>query len=67
MAQATTYSFEAKIASRGYHAYKKTTWFNAKEGDEFQVEIETNKDSIKKLILMHVQYALKANILMSRE
>ena len=31
IAQATTYSFDAKIASRGYHAYKNTTWFNAKE------------------------------------
>ena len=42
MAQATTYSFEAKIAPRGYHVYKNTTWVNAKEGDEVQVEIDTN-------------------------
>ena len=37
MAQATTYSSEAKIASRGYHVYKNTIWVNAKEGDEVQV------------------------------
>ena len=43
MAQATTYSFETKIAFRGYHVYKNTIWLNAKEGDEVQVEIETNK------------------------
>ena len=47
MAQVTTYSFEAKIASRGYHVYKNTAWVNAKEGDEVQVQIETNKDSAK--------------------
>ena len=47
MAQATTHSFEAKITSRGYHIYKNTTWVNAKDGDEVQVEIEINKDSIK--------------------
>ena len=44
MAQATTYSFEAKIASRGYYIYKSTTWVNTKESDEVQVEIERNKD-----------------------
>ena len=47
IAPETTYSIDAKITSRGYHAYKNTTWFNAKEGDELQVEIETNKISIK--------------------
>ena len=47
MAQAITYLFEAKITSRGYHIYKNTTWVSAKEGDEVQVEIEINKDSIK--------------------
>ena len=47
IALATTYSIDAKIASRGYHACKNTTWFNAKEGDDLQVEIETNKISIK--------------------
>ena len=43
----TSYSFEAKIASRGYHVYKNTTWMDAKVGDEIKVEVETNKDSIK--------------------
>ena len=47
MTPATIYSFEAKITSRGYHVYKSTTWDNAKEGDEVQAEIKTNKDSIK--------------------
>ena len=47
MAQATTYSFEAKIASRRYHAYKDTGGVNAKESNEVQTEVETNKDSIK--------------------
>ena len=47
MAQATNYSFEAKIAPRGFHVYKSTTWDNAKEGDEVEAEIKTNKDSIK--------------------
>ena len=47
MGQATTYPFETKIASRGHHVYRITTWVNVKEGDEGQVEIETNKDSIK--------------------
>ena len=47
MRQATTYPFEAKIASRGHHVYRITTWVNVKEGDEGQVEIETNKDSSK--------------------
>ena len=42
MFQATTYSFEAKIAPRGYHVYENTTWFNAKERNEVQVQIKTN-------------------------
>ena len=48
MAQAAEFcSFQAKIASRGYHVYKNTTWVDAREGDEVQVDIETNKESIK--------------------
>ena len=39
--------FQAKIASRGYHVYKYTTWVDAREGDEVRVDIETNKESIK--------------------
>ena len=43
MAQAAEFcSFQAKIASQGYHAYKNTTWVDAKEGDEVQLDIETN-------------------------
>ena len=45
MAQAKTYSFEAKIASYGYHVSKNTAWFNLNKGNEVQVEIKTNKDS----------------------
>ena len=41
------YSFKAKIASRGYHVFKETSWSNAKEGDEVKVELETNKSSKK--------------------
>ena len=41
------YSFKAKIASRGYHVFKETSWSNAKEGDEVKVELETNKSSSK--------------------
>ena len=39
------YSFKAKIAFRGYHVFKETSWSNAKEGDETKVELETNKSS----------------------
>ena len=41
------YSFKAKIASRGYHVFKESSWSNAKEGDEVKVELETNKSSNK--------------------
>ena len=41
------YSFKAKIASRGYHVFKETSWSVAKEGDEAKVELETNKISNK--------------------
>ena len=41
------YSFKAKIASRGYHVFKETSWNNAKEGDEVKVELKTNKSSNK--------------------
>ena len=38
MEEATTYSFEANIASRGYHP-----WVNKNEDDEVQAEIERKK------------------------
>ena len=37
------YSFHSKIASRGHHVYRNSTWRNAKSGDKVKVEIETNK------------------------
>ena len=40
MATVVVYSFEAKIASRGYHAYKKTSWSKAKDREEVKVELE---------------------------
>ena len=54
------YSFKAKIASRGYHVFKETSWSNAKEGDEVKVELETNKSS-KKLTHMLVPFVRKRN------
>ena len=39
------YSFDSKIASRGYHMHRKSTWENAKSGDKVKMEIETNKSS----------------------
>ena len=39
------YSFDTKIASRGYHVQCNSTWQNAKSGDKVKVEIETNKSS----------------------
>ena len=47
MAEATTYSFEVKIATPGYHVYFKITQAHPNEGNEVQVEIKRNKDSIK--------------------
>ena len=44
------YSFKAKIASRGYHVFKETSWSNAKEGDEVKVELETNKSLTNMLV-----------------
>ena len=43
MPSSTKYSFKAKIASRGYHVFKETTWNNVKEGDSVRVDVETNK------------------------
>ena len=39
------YLFDSKIASRGYHVYRYSTWKNAKSGDKVKVETETNKSS----------------------
>ena len=37
------YSFQAKIAARGYHVYKTLVWSNAKQEDFVPVEIEIDK------------------------
>lgn len=42
------YSFEAIIASRGYHVYKELSWADATAGEEVKVELETNHMSIAK-------------------
>ena len=39
------FSSDIKIASRGYHVYRNSTWQNGKSGDKVKVEIETNKSS----------------------
>ena len=39
------YTFQAKIAARGYHVYKNLAWSNAKQGDFVTVEIQTDKES----------------------
>ena len=36
------YSVDSKIASRGYHLYRDSTWQNAKS-KKVKAEIETNK------------------------
>ena len=41
------YSFQEKIAARGYHVYKNLAWSNAKLEDFVTVEIETDKESKK--------------------
>ena len=42
------YSFDSKIASRGYHVYRNFTWQNAKTGHKLKVESE--KSELSKLI-----------------
>ena len=42
------FSFQAKIAARGYHVYKNLAWStysNAKQEDFITVEIGTDKES----------------------
>ena len=33
------YSFDSKIASRGYHVYRNSAWQNAKSGHKVKVEM----------------------------
>ena len=39
----SSYNFQATIASRGYHAYKETTWSNAKVNEKVKIRTETEK------------------------
>ena len=40
-----SFSFQTKVASRGFHVFKNTIWENAKMGEEISVQIETNEAS----------------------
>ena len=37
-------SFQTKVASRGFHIYKNTTWKSVNIGQEISVSLETNED-----------------------
>ena len=41
------FSFQAKIAARGYHVHKSLAWSNEKQWDFVTVEIETDRESKK--------------------
>ena len=41
------FSFQTKVASRGFHIHKNTTWENVNVGQEISVQLETNEDSKK--------------------
>ena len=40
------YSFEARIASCGYHVYKET-WSKARDGENIKVDLDTRQSSRK--------------------
>ena len=42
-----SFSFQTKVASRGFQTYKNTTWENVNIGQEISVQLETNEDSKK--------------------
>ena len=42
---ADSFSLQARVASRGYHVYKETTWTNAMENEKVTVAIESNETS----------------------
>ena len=44
MATVGVYSFEFKVAPRGYHVYKET-WSKARDGEEVKVELEMSQSS----------------------
>ena len=41
------YSFEAKIASCGYHVYKETSWSKTRDGQKVKVELKLENGSRK--------------------
>ena len=45
MATVCVYSFEAKIASRGYHVDKETSWSKAWDREEVKGELERSESS----------------------
>ena len=40
-------SFQATVASRGYHVYKNTTWTNARLGENVVIALETSQSSLE--------------------
>ena len=38
------YSFQSKIASRGYPVYKETSWSKARDDKEVKVDLETSQN-----------------------
>ena len=40
-------SFQATVASRGYHVYKNTTWTNARLGEKVLIALETLQSSLE--------------------
>ena len=42
-----SFSFQTKVASRGFHIYENTTWGNVNIGQKASVQLETNEDSKK--------------------
>ena len=42
-----SFSFQTKVASRGFHIYKNTTWENGIIGQEISVQLETNENCKK--------------------
>lgn len=41
------YSFEAKVAARGYHVYRNATWEEAKCADKDLIGLETHEKLIE--------------------
>ena len=63
MAIVGVHSFEAKIASRGYHICKRNSWSKARDGKEIKVQLETSQSSKKKtLTYTLVSFVLRRNI-----